>query len=144
MGAYPCFTCEKTPHSFKIGMRYPIIVSSSILNHWQGRRSANLYPGDDMHIDFITIPGATIKNLHHAFIYEFKGLYRPVDVQLVGGVNNVLRGRTAEKVLADILNFKKSVLSMNLEPASPVKFCSCHCSLPSDDDSDAWRIKIHL
>ena len=71
-----------------------------------------------MHIDFITIPGATIKNLHHAFIYEFKGLYRPVDVQLVGGVNNVLRGRTAEQVLADILNFKKSVLSMNLDPAS--------------------------
>ena len=67
-GSYPCFTCKKTPHSHKIGMRYPIMVLFSILNHWQGHRSANLYPGDDMHIDYITIPGATIKDLHHAFI----------------------------------------------------------------------------
>ena len=66
-----------------------------------------------MHIDYITIPGATIKNLHHAFISEFKGAYCPVDVLLVGGVNDVLQGRTAEQVLADILNFKISVLSMN-------------------------------
>ena len=117
-GSYPCFTCERTPHSHKIGMRYPIIVSSSILNHWQGRRSANLYPGDDMHIDYITIPGATIKDLHHAFISEFSGVYRPVDVLLVGGVNDVLQGRTAEQVLSDILNFKKSVLSLNQDPGS--------------------------
>ena len=41
-----------------------------------------------------------------------------IDVLLVGGVNNVLRGRTAEQVLADILTFKKSVLSMNQDPVS--------------------------
>ena len=69
-------------------------------------RSANSYPGDDQHIDYITIPGAYIKDLHHAFMAEFKGVYRPVDVLLVGGVNDVLRGLTAGQILQDILNFK--------------------------------------
>ena len=37
---------------------------------------------------------------------------------LVGGVNYVLRGRTPEQVLADILNLKKSFQSRNQDPAS--------------------------
>ena len=38
-GNYPCITCKSTPHSHKIGVRYPVLVSSSILNNWQGIRS---------------------------------------------------------------------------------------------------------
>jgi len=44
-GNYPCFTCSHTPHSCKIGIRYPVIVSS-ILNGWEGMRSFNSYQGD--------------------------------------------------------------------------------------------------
>ena len=62
-----CFTCEVTPHSHKVGMRYSVLVSSSFMNNWQGQSSANQYPGDDLHVDYITIPGATINDLNHAF-----------------------------------------------------------------------------
>ena len=66
-----------------------MIVTSSILNNWQGKN--NGYPGDDIYVDMIGIPGATIKMLHHAFMAEFKDSNRPVDVLLVGGLNDVLR-----------------------------------------------------
>ena len=31
-GNYPCITCKTNPHSHKIRVRYPVLVSSSILN----------------------------------------------------------------------------------------------------------------
>ena len=98
-------------------MYYSVLVSSSILNLWQERSSANNYPGDDLHIDYITILGACIKDLHHAFITEFKGVYKPV-LLLVRGVNDVLQGQTVEQILQDILNFKQTVLSMCVNPSA--------------------------
>ena len=67
---YNCTTCKISPHSHKTGVRHPVIVTSSILNNWQGKN--NGYPGDDIHVDMIGITGATIKMLHHAFMAEFK------------------------------------------------------------------------
>ena len=96
-------------------MYYSVLVSSSILNLWQERSSANNYPGDDLHIDYITILGACIKDLHHAFITEFKGVYKPV-LLLVRGVNDVLQGQTVEQILQDILNFKQTVIRIKFLP----------------------------
>ena len=53
-GNYSCFTCKSAPHSSKIGLRYPVVVSSSILNNWQGRRTTNDSPGDDIHVDYLS------------------------------------------------------------------------------------------
>ena len=67
------------------------------------------YPGDDIHVDIIGIPGATIKMLHHAFMAEFKNSYKPVDVLLVGRLNDVMRGRSLDKIKRDLTNFKRDV-----------------------------------
>ena len=107
---YNCTTCKTTPHSHKTGVRHPVLVTSSILNNWQG--SKKRYPGDDIHVDIIGIPGATIKMLHHAFMAEFKNSYRPVDVLLVGGLNDVMRGRSLDKIKRDLTNFKRDVTSL--------------------------------
>jgi len=40
-----------------------------------------------IHIDYITIPGATVKDLHHAFLSEYGNVHRPIDVLLVAGLN---------------------------------------------------------
>ena len=90
-------------HSHKIGTRYPVLVSSSILNNWQGMRSMNGYQGDDIHIDFITIPEATVRELEHAFMAEYGNVHRPVDVLLVPGLNDILRGATDSEIMEDII-----------------------------------------
>ena len=109
---YPCTTCAATPHSHKTGIRYPILLSSSILNLWQGRRTENQYPGDDIHIDYLTIPGATIKTLHHALLAEYESAYRPIDVLLVSGLNDILRGRTSDQVISDMERLVSAVMDL--------------------------------
>ena len=65
-GNYLCTTCRHTPHSFKVGARYPLILTSSTLNNWQGCRYANNYRGDEFHVEVIGIPGATIDGVDHS------------------------------------------------------------------------------
>jgi len=112
-GNYHCFTCKNTPHSHKIGTRYPVLVSSSILNNWQGMRSMNGYQGDDIHIYYIAITGATVRELEHAFMAENGNVHRPVDVLLVDGLNDILRGATDTEIMEDIDNFRSSVSSIS-------------------------------
>ena len=111
-GVYPCSTCKIQLHSFKTGIRHPVLVTSSLLNNWQGDRSVNKYPGDDIHVDMIGIPGGTVKILHHAFMAEFGSCSSPVDVLVVGAVNDVMRGKNATKIIRDLKKFKNDVLSM--------------------------------
>ena len=75
-------------------------------------RSFNSYQGDPIHIDYITIPGATVKDLHHAFLAEYGNVHRPIDVLLVAGLNDVLKGATVQQIMKDIEDFKESVRSL--------------------------------
>ena len=43
---------------------------------------------------------------------EFKNSYRPVDFLLVGGLNDVMRGRSLDKIKKDLTNFKRDVTSL--------------------------------
>jgi len=77
-------------------------VTFSLLNNWQGERSVNKYPGDDIHVDMIGIPEGTVKILHHAFMAEFGSSSIPVDVLVEGAVNDVMRGKNASKIIRDL------------------------------------------
>ena len=57
------------------------------MNHWQGTLSLNGYPGDPIHVDQLTIPGATIQNFHNVFLCEYSGVHRQVNVVLIAGLN---------------------------------------------------------
>ena len=103
-GVYPCSFCKTQLHSFKTGIRQPVLVTSSLLNDWQGDRRVNEYPGDDIHVDMIGIPGGTVRILHHAFMAEFGSSSTPVDVLVVGTVNDVMRGKNATKIIRDLKN----------------------------------------
>ena len=89
-GQYACHSCATTPHTCKQGIRYPVILTASALNNWQKYREENLYLGDEIHIDIIAIPGATLDVLLHALTVEYGGLNRPIDVLIVAGLNDVL------------------------------------------------------
>ena len=83
-GNYYCSTCKLTPHSHKVGERKFIMITSSILNGWQGDRNINGYKGDPLYVDYLGIPGARVKQLHHAFICEYGQVNVPVDVVMIG------------------------------------------------------------
>jgi len=58
----------------------------------------NGYRGDEIHVDYIKIPGATVRKLEHAFMAEYSNVHRAVDMLLVGGLNDVLRGATDSEI----------------------------------------------
>ena len=108
-GNYTCITCESTPHSCKVGMRYAVLLSSSTLHQWQGRRERNRYRGNELHMEECTIPGASIDDLTHALLAEFSGTYRPIDVIAVCGLNDVLRGRTPDQIISSFRKLQEAV-----------------------------------
>ena len=48
------------------------------------------YIGDDIHMEFVGIPGGTVKSLHPAFCCEYSNQDIIVDVLLVAGLNDIL------------------------------------------------------
>ena len=110
-GEILCPGCQKI-HSMKEGMRIPILLTSSTLANWRGKVDANRYQGDTIHMDSIEIPGAKIRDLQRAFLAEYKGSHRPVDIVAVVGLNDVNAGHSPERVLRDARALRDAVLSI--------------------------------
>ena len=108
-GHYFCPTCEGGFHSIKSGNRYPLLLTSSTMSCWRGRPDVNGYQGDPLHMDEICIPGATIRELKHAFQAEYSGIRRPVDVVLIAGINNVLEGQDPGRIMYEITELHAEV-----------------------------------
>ena len=111
-GNYPCFHCKITPHSCRIGERYPVLLTSSTLHHWQGDRAVNRYEGNPLHMDEISIPGGKIEDLRHALLAEFKNSYRPLDILVVCGINNILNDDSREDIKAAFIKLQETVHSL--------------------------------
>ena len=119
LGEYYCETCEITPHSYKGGHRVALLISSLAMSNWQNARyignkiiCKDGYKGDCLHLDHITIPGATVAELRHAYAAEYEGYWRPIDATLVAGINNLLQGQIKEELMAEIKAFKEMVMRM--------------------------------
>ena len=108
-GQYFCYTCKDSPHRIHPRQRSPLLISSSTLHDWQGMRSYTGYTGDALHMDFITIPGGTIKVLKHALLAEYGAGNRALDVCCVFGLNNLLRNRKVADIVADMKDFQNTV-----------------------------------
>jgi hypothetical protein len=108
-GAYLCLSCHQSPHRVKVSMRMPILLSSSTLHNWMGRRYENGYIGDDIHCDMVTVPGATISVLKHALESEYGLTYRPLDILAVVGLNDLLRGHTVDRIIQDLKSLQNLV-----------------------------------
>ena len=60
-------------------------------------------------MDYLTIQGATVRELLHAFKAEYKNVHCPVDMMLVGELNDILRGAIDTEIVQDIWDFNKTV-----------------------------------
>ena len=76
------------------------------------------YKGDTLHTDYLTISGATLETLFHAFQLEYSHHTNPMDVVVIAGYNNLLRNQSRE-VIFDLIK----------------KFCDYVRQLPNEDNS---------
>ena len=82
-GMFYCVGCKR-PHSAEIDGRLSVCVSSSALHEvWRPRNPTLLYRGNPIHVDYLTIPGASILDLMSAFKQEYRDVSQPLDVVLV-------------------------------------------------------------
>ena len=89
------------------------------------------YEGDQIHIDWVTIPGAKIQDLQHAWRRDYRHEKRPMDVLVVGGLNNV-RNESTSKIMERIDEFATTVLAQSEEfhPEAPSTFSFATMFLP--------------
>ena len=98
---YFCPTCKKC-HPSITQPRLKICLSSSILHEfWEPRDSSVVYDGDSYHIDYLTIPGARIMDLVEAWKIEYFQETRPMDVFILAGLNNLVKGDYVDSMLRD-------------------------------------------
>ena len=72
-----------------------------------------MVPPDSAHVDWITIPGATIDQLSYAWRLDYHQEVRPQRVLLVAGLNDLIKGGNVATVLETILGFRDDILSQN-------------------------------
>ena len=110
---YLCPSCQ-APHSARLTYGLNVCVSTSQLHNFHfPREEGVVVPPDSTHVDWITIPGATIDQLSYAWRLDYHREQRPQRVLLVAGLNDLIKGGNAAKVRESILGFKDDVLSNN-------------------------------
>ena len=120
---YLCPTC-KSLHTPYPEPRVKIVVSDFTLHQFfapPGHIGAD-YSGDIQHKDYITIPEACIEDLVHAFRldYEHQQHNKAMDVVLVAGYNDLLKGHSKRFILHGMKEFASIVLELgkHLHPES--------------------------
>ena len=79
-----------------------------------------LCPPDKLHVDWVTIPDATIPTLETAWEVDYLKYKVPLRVLLVAGINDLLNGGSKDSITNSILNLKNVIDDQNkLHPESP-------------------------
>ena len=120
VGKYLCPSC-KSHHSPYPNERSKIVISDSTLHNFfapPGNTNTQ-YEGDIQHTDYITIPGATLETLLHAFKQDYATHPRPMDVYLVAGYNDLVQGHSRDYILDWIKYFVEYVLKLPPKDNSP-------------------------
>ena len=102
--SYNCPSCRRV-HAQDTGTRrLKICITSSVLSeHWLSSVEENA--GDEVHINWICIPGARINQLTTAWEIEYFKEKRPMDIMLIGGINNIIRGATGPSIVDAFRHF---------------------------------------
>ena len=106
---YMCPSC-KIQHLAVLPYGLDICVSDSTLHNVHYPRE----PGveglhDTSHVDWLTIPGASVEQLLHAWQVEYANESRPMRLLLVAGLNNLLKGGNIETLTSQIRRFGDNV-----------------------------------
>ena len=117
---YQCPSCKSRHRPYRDD-RIKVVVGDSTVHKFfdpPGHTSSH-YAGDLVHVDYVTIKGAYIHQLIHAFRVEYEKLKqaKPLDVVLVGGYADLLSGHSREFILEGYRYFADRVLALGAKLA---------------------------
>ena len=107
-----CPTCQKVHHSNpEEGLN---ICVSSLLHNFHFPPDTNVtVPPDNLHVDWVTIPGASIDDLCYAWRLDYHKEPRPMRIMLIAGIDDLIKGGNEDTVKEAIEGFKANVDSQN-------------------------------
>ena len=106
---YLCPTCSDT-HPAKPSDGLNICVSSSQLHNFHLPREEGVTcPPDTSHVDWVTLPGASLRELEFAWSVDYHHQATAMRILLVAGLNDLIRGGSRHSVMQDIERFKQTV-----------------------------------
>ena len=121
---YLCPSC-KSRHKPYTEERIKLVVSDSTMHEFFAPEgyTATHYEGDLVHVDYLTIKGGYIHELIEAFVveYEHHRQAKPLDVVLVAGYADLLRGHGRDFIYEGFKNFCDRVMSVAAKLAPNTK-----------------------
>ena len=119
-GSYFCPSC-KSRHSPYPTERTKLVLSDSTLHNFFAppTHTSTSYEGDTQHVDYITISGATLETLFHAFKLEYSHHVYPVDVFIVAGYNDLVKNHSRDFIIEIIKRFGEYVRELKYKDNSP-------------------------
>ena len=120
---YLCPTCQ-CHHPVKTDYGLNVCLSDSQLHGFHNPRDPTVIcPPDSIHVDWVTVPGATIPDLQHAWQVDYWKYRTPMRVLLVAGTNDLLKGGDMTSVTNSILHLKNLIDEQNVyHPDTPNEF----------------------
>lgn len=109
---YMCTTC-RVSHKVRPDIGLNILLGDTNLHNIHTPRGLNMSPPDPLHIDWLTISGATIKELEYAWQLDYGKYTRPMRILLSAGLADLDQGRSRNDIVADILHFRAVVNKQN-------------------------------
>lgn len=111
--SYLCPTCQMS-HKARPDSGLNVCLGDSQLHEFHVPREPGITcPPDKIHIDWNTVPGATIPTLQHAWQVDYRKYTRPMRVLLAAGINDLLKGGTFTSITNSILHLKQAVDHQN-------------------------------
>ena len=108
-GSNENYVGKSTPgklHNMQDVKRLKICVSPSTMHEfWMDDQ----YEGDKLHIDWCTSPGADLSTLEHMWRVDYGDVTVPMDVLIIGGLNDIIKNRTREQFMESVESFYKAV-----------------------------------
>ena len=117
---YMCPTCEKF-HSVIPEYGLNICLATSQLHDFHNPRDPDVTCApDELHVDWLTIPGARIQTLETAWQIDYQNYKHPMRILLAAGLNDLIKGGNKESVTNSILRLKNAIDDQNIHhPDNP-------------------------
>ena len=110
---YLCPTCQIS-HSSKPDIGLNVCVTDSQLHEFHfPNQGGTVIPPDNSHVDWISIPGASINELCDAWRLDYHREARASRTLLVAGLDLLDRGGDKDMVIDQILGFKENIDAQN-------------------------------
>lgn len=110
---YLCPTCQST-HLARPEYGLNICVSASELHGFHFPSDETIVcPPDTVHVDWLTIPGATLPELEFAWTVDYHRQKLPMRILVVAGLEDLIKGGTKDSIMESLRMFKKTVDHQN-------------------------------